>query len=211
MPDLHLEILPPKQRWLWTQFQNHAAFLTQHGYYLAGGTALALQLGHRQSLDFDFFSRRPNVSQATQVWLKKFTRLIIRDADRNTLHAEVNGVKVSFIGAYRYPTITPLVRAKRLKLAGVKDIALMKFLALTHRAALRDYLDLAAILRAHLPLAELLKASKKKYGEDFNVMTLLRALVTFTDIEPELPILLDKNLKTSWQKILRDAVKKIAV
>ncbi len=103
-----------------------------------------------------------------------------------------------------------MLEAGGVKLAGVLDIALMKLLAITHRATLRDYLDLAVILRDHLELKKIIGASGKKYGKNFNVMAALRALVAFADIDPEQPALLDKSLKASWQKILREAVKKIA-
>lgn len=83
----------------------------------------------------------------------------------------------------------------------------MKLLAITHRATLRDYLDLAAILRDRIRLPELLAASGKKYGSKFNVMICLKALVSFEDVEPEEPPLLDPSLRNSWQKILTEAVK----
>lgn len=208
MPELYLQVLPRLQRSLWDQFQKKAAFLAGQGYYLAGGSALALQIGHRRSIDFDFFSRKKALSEPTHNWLQEFSDSVVRDRDTHTLHAEVKGVKVSFISAYKYPTVEPLIDAEGIRLAGILDIALMKLLALTHRATLRDYIDLAVILRDCFDLKKLLTASRKKYGKNFNVLIPLRALVTFTDIDPETPVLLDKSLATSWKKILREAVKK---
>ena len=86
----------------------------------------------------------------------------------------------------------------------------MKLLAITHRATLRDYLDLAVILRDHVRLPQLLKLSRKKYGRRFNVMLPLKALVSFQDIENEKPVLFDKRLAGSWKTILIRAVKEMA-
>jgi hypothetical protein len=191
-------------------FQKESNFLRAQGYYLVGGSGLALQLGHRQSIDFDFFSQRKGLAEATQNWLQSFTKVLIRDLDNDTLHAEVDGVKVSFISGYKYRTVAPLIDAKGISIAGLVDIGLMKLLALTHRATLRDYMDLAAILRKHLDLEKLLRAGRQKYGKSFNPMVFLRALVTFTDIDQEMPVLIDKSLKSSWQHVLREAVKKAA-
>lgn len=210
MPKLHLEVFPPNQRRLWDKLRSHAKFLRDRGYYLAGGSGLALQMGHRQSLDFDFFSTQKALSLSTQEWLQGFTTLIPRDINIDTFHGEADGVKVSFISGYRYKTVEPSVSGQDIPVAGLTDIGLMKLLALTHRAALRDYLDLAVLLRGTLDLRKLLKASKKKYGTRFNEMVLLRALVTFGDIEMEMPVLLDRSLEASWKKILCDAVKKAA-
>lgn len=207
MSRFHFQVLPSAQRELWNRLSGQAGFLRDQGYYLAGGTALALQLGHRQSIDFDFFSEKKSLSALTGEWLAAFTQLVPRDRDEHTLHAEADGVKVSFLGGYRYPTVEPLVEAGTIRVAAITDIALMKLLALTHRAALRDYIDLAAILRGPVELPKLLEASKKKYGPHVNPMIFLRALATFEDIEPESPVMLDRDLERSWQKILRDAIK----
>lgn len=209
MSSLHFKVLPAEQQRLWDEFLKQADFLNDHGYYLAGGTGLALQLGHRRSLDFDFFSAQGGLADSTEDWLRGVTPAEVRDRDQNTLHAEAKGVKVSFISAYRYPTVEPLVDGGSVKLASVVDIALMKLLALTHRAALRDYLDMAAILRSN-DLRKLLELGRKKYGPEMNPMIFLRALVAFEDVDSELPVLLDTTLKKDWQSILRHAVKKAA-
>ena len=203
-----LDVLPKDQHCLWGQLCERRRFLAKHDYYLAGGTALALQIGHRQSLDFDFFSRKNALGRLTQDWIQKLAGCVIRDLDTNTVHAEVRGAKISFIGAYRYRTVEPLVDANGIKIASVVDIGLMKLLAVTHRATLRDYIDLAAILKRLVPLKNLMVASRKKYGKKFNVLMCLRALVTFGDIDQEMPNLIDRTLATSWQNVLREAVKR---
>lgn len=207
MPDLHFEIFRQPQRKLWEAFQRESAIMRAQGFYLAGGTALALQIGHRESHDFDFFSRTADAGPI-RTWLEEtFPDLLVRDADSRTVHAEITGVKVSFIAGYRYPLTMPLVTADAIDLADITDIALMKMLAITHRATLRDYIDLAAVLRDHRALAYLLEKSKEKYGSSFNAMLPLRAMVHFHDLDEEMPLMIDASLSASWKEILRKAVR----
>lgn len=209
MPKLHTEVLRQPQRVLWDVLQHEAPLLCSRGFYLAGGTALALQIGHRESQDFDFFSQMTDI-EPIRAWIEVMPDAVIRDADAQTIHAEIAEVKVSFIAGYRYPLLLSAVRAGNLEIASVMDIALMKMLAITHRATLRDYLDLSVILRHHCTLEELIEKSMEKYGPTFNVMLCLRAMVHFDDLDPETPRILDSSLKKSWKKILQDSVKKIA-
>ena len=210
MPELFLNVLPKGQQRLWTLLQSERKKLDDWGYYLAGGTALALQIGHRQSVDFDFFSQKPALGAETRLWLESFPGFLLREGDAATVHSQIQGVKASFISGYKYPLIEKKVLLGKLHAAGIVDIAQMKLLAITHRATLRDYLDLAAILRDHIPLPYLLKTSKKKYGPEFNPMVSLKAMISFDDVDMELPLLLDKTLKKSWKDILRQAVKDVA-
>lgn len=210
MSDLHLEIFRQPQRELWERIQRAGAIIHAQGFYLAGGTALALQIGHRQSQDFDFFSRVASVAPI-RTWLEEtFEDLLVRDADERTVHAEAGGVKMSFIAGYRYPLIMPVVTADALEMADITDIALMKMLAITHRATLRDYIDLAAILSGRCTLAHLIESGKEKYGSSFNAMLPLRAMVHFEDLDEEMPVMLDASLGLLWKDILRKAVQDVA-
>ena len=209
-PDFHFEVLPAPQRKLWKRLAAESFRLECLGYYLAGGTALALQTGHRRSMDFDFFSRKKNTAEEICELLERFSGYTVREMNADTLHAEIGGVKVSFIGAYRYLPVGKFVELDKIRLASVADIGLMKLLAITHRATLRDYMDLAAIVRDHVPLDQLLKKCREKYGKTFNVLLPLRALASFEDLDPETPLMLDKSLVRSWRSILKEAVKKAA-
>ena len=210
MSNLHLEVLPDRQLQLWQKLQSSAGSLQASHFYLAGGTALAMQIGHRQSMDFDFFSQQPAVAETISDWLQQFPDFLVRETDVHTLHAEIIGVKVSFIGNYKYPLVEDTLSAEKIPIAGVMDIGLMKLLAITHRATLRDYLDLAVIIRDHIPLPKLLEMISKKYGPHFNAMISLKTLVSFDDLDPEMPTLLDKTLRDSWKSILTQAVKEAA-
>lgn len=210
MPEARLEVLPKPQRDVWDFLQREAAIFQPLGFYLAGGTALALQIGHRQSGDFDFFSQQPEISEAISQWLLQSPGAILREKNAHTIHGEIRGVKISWIGNYRYPLAEKCVTFGEVSAASLLDIGLMKILAITHRATLRDYLDLAAIIRDHVPLAKLLQAAEKKYGPKFNSMIPLKALVSFEDVDPEMPVLLDKTLAGSWQRILAKAVREFS-
>lgn len=204
----HLDVLPRKQRRVWDLFQERQI---SAGIYLAGGTALAIQLGHRQSVDYDFFSRNKNLAESVLPWLEKFPAFTLRELDQNTIHAEIHGVKVSFIGSYKYPQLEPSLRIGNVPLASQLDIGLMKLLSLTHRATMRDYVDLAALIKNGISLPALLNGIPRKYGSKLNSLMLIRALVSFEDLERETPRILDPSLKhpRSWQKILRDEVRRI--
>jgi len=209
-PEFHLEALPKAQLKVWNQINTEAKYLKANGYYLAGGTGLALQLGHRRSVDFDFFSRKHATAEGILSRLKRFPSYLLRERDADTAHVEISGVKLSFIGAYQYDTVKDLIQIDGIWMASVVDIALMKLLAITHRATLRDYIDLAAIIRRSLPLKMLLQKSKQKYGRSFNAMLPLKALVSFSDLDEEMPLLLDKSLASSWREILKQAVRELA-
>jgi hypothetical protein len=94
------------------------------------------------------------------------------EGKRCQYHSYQSPLKVSLIGTYKYPLVEKLIAIDRIRLAGILDIGLMKILAITHRATLRDYIDLAAIIRDHIPLPRLLEASKQKYGPNFNILVL---------------------------------------
>lgn len=208
MTELHIEILQQPQRQLWEMLQQKAAFLSSRGFYLAGGTALALSIGHRESQDFDFFSQMHDI-EPIRTWIEATPNAILRDVSPDTIHAEIDDVKLSFIAGYRYPLLLPATLIENMNIADILDIGLMKMLAITHRATIRDYLDLAIILRDYCPLQQLIEKSTEKYGPTFNVMLCLRAMLHFDDLDLEMPLILDSTLQTSWKKILQDAVKKM--
>ncbi len=165
------------------------AFCRQQGFYLAGGTALALQLGHRDSIDFDFFKEAPfDTGQLLKALEDAFQEIpLVRVQDEpNTLTVHAQGIiKLSFM-SYPYPLLHPVVTAGNLDLAGIADIGCMKLSAITGRATMKDYVDLYFILQ-QIQLAELLDLCTRKLpGLDRTLI--LKSLVFFDDI-PEEPIL----------------------
>jgi len=170
-------------------------------FYLAGGTALALQIGHRDSIDFDFFSEKSfdtkSLFEKVKLIFESHTIKKVQD-EKNTLTIIVDGdIKISFF-AYQYPLLRPLVSEKYLNLASIEDIACMKLSAITSRSIMKDYVDLYFILQKK-KLSGLLKLAKNKFPSlDTNLI--LKGLVYFDDIIKS-PIMFKNNQKVSLEEI----------
>lgn len=178
----HLEILPEPQRALWNELSEVSG-----EFVLYGGTALALHLAHRNSVDFDLFGRRAlDLSEIEQrVSFLKDANIIQRD--KNTLSAIVDRggpVKVSFFGVPNLPRLAAAVIAKDngLGVASLLDLAGTKASVVQVRAEAKDYIDIDALITAgkvDLPLA--LSAAQQLYGAAFNPQITLKALSFFDD------------------------------
>ena len=169
-------------------------------FYLAGGTALALQLGHRMSLDLDFFSPTEDVPYIRQPLLDALKSFDPQQADSSwgNLVFLTRGVRVGFYG-YGYPMIGAFVTADQTRLASIEDIGLMKLDALLARASRKDFHDLYEICK-HVQLRELLDFASKKYPSvrDFESQV-VRRLAYFERAEQEEPIPL--LTPVSWDEV----------
>lgn len=194
--DMHLEVLDAKRK----KLLDRLGFITEHKFYLAGGTALALQIGHRASADFDFYTATP--FDSVTFWAR-FHREIpdsenTRIADGTLMATVDKNVEFSFF-FYDYPLLEPLVSCQPLSLASLKDIAAMKVVAIEQRGIRRDFVDLY-FLAKKMQLFEIISATVKKYpGHD--VYPALQALNYFEDAdrEPDRPLNLIKAV--TWQEI----------
>ncbi len=154
-------------------------------FYLAGGTALALQLGHRRSIDLDFFSESDEVTPATQAeiltHLAPLKPTIVERAWGHFLLV-MQQTQVGFF-AYGYPLLRPTQSVTDLALADPLDIGLMKLDALISRAARKDFYDLYFITRT-ISLDDLLALGEQKYrhARDFEVEA-VRSLAFFANAE----------------------------
>lgn len=178
MTPLHWEILDTTRKGLLPSF---SAFKDR--FYLGGSTALALQIGHRESVDFDFFSEqsfdtRPLFAECERIYAKQ--RLRKTQDERDTLTILIDdAVSVSFMG-FPYPLVESLIETEYVKLASIADIGCMKLSAITSRATMKDYADIFFILRA-MPLSKLLSNCAQKFPTlDQNLI--LKSLVYFGDI-----------------------------
>lgn len=172
----HWSILPKAQRTLWARFAN----LPEH-FVLYGGTALALQLGHRNSVDFDFFSARPIEPRQLYQALDFLAKGRITQEDRNTLtvqaETEDGPVPVSFFGGLGLRCVDRPVRVPPgVSLAGPRDIFGCKCATVQQREGLKDLDDICALLRHGLSLAEGLGCARAIYGNSFNPRITLLAL-----------------------------------
>ncbi len=153
-------------------------------YILGGGTALALQLNHRKSFDFDFFTP----IQIPKNFLEKLSRTIpignvsVDSADELTFFTE-NGVKITFL-YYPFGYLFPVETLENgLRIFGIKDIAIKKAYTIGRRGEYRDYFDLYMIFKNnYLSLSELIEAAKKIYGSVFDEKIFLAQLIYFDDL-----------------------------
>ncbi len=178
---MHKEVLYNNTEKVW----NSCSPLRDY-FYLAGGTALALQIGHRKSIDLDFFSDEP----IKKTLLKEIEELFNTTASvivntKNELTVSIHGVKLSFIH-YPFPLLYDKIDTFIVPLANIKDIASMKAYALGRRQSLKDYVDLYSIFsRAYVVLGEVVSDANKKYGEAFNDRLFYEQLVFIEDLEDE--------------------------
>ncbi len=171
-------------------------------FYLAGGTGLALQIGHRISEDFDFFTFRKfdngKLFDQLKKSLSEFNLSIIQN-EEDTLTIMINNeVKSSFFKV-DYENILPLIKTENAQIAQAKEIGVMKLLALT-RALFKDYVDIYFILKEY-PLEDLILLAKKKHPE-FQESIYLKCLLSYGDIE-KIPIVYMPDNETSPQEIFK--------
>ena len=177
-----LDILPPPQRRLWDELEQ-----TPPEFVLYGGTAVALHLGHRQSVDFDFFSNKPLDPDRLAPAIQFLAGATITQREPNTLSCIVDRggpVKLSFFGVPAIPRLRSPVTApdNGLRIASLLDLAGTKASVVQVRAEAKDYIDIDAILtdgRIDLPTA--LASALAIYGEQFNPQITLKALSYFDD------------------------------
>lgn len=180
------------------------------GYYLAGGTGLALQLGHRDSIDFDFFSQKEiNTEKLFSLIKEVFNgrRITKVQEEKNSLTVFIDeNIKLSFF-SYKYRLIDALVKEKDLNIASVMDIACMKLAAIVSRASNKDYIDLYFILK-RFSLKEILNKMNEKMP-DLDANLVLKSLVFFKDVDQE-PIKFRGNNETGFETIKNFLIKEVS-
>jgi hypothetical protein len=181
MFDPLIHILPASQLRLWNEFSE-----VPGEFVLYGGTAVALQLGHRQSVDFDFFSNRPFRPADLYATVPFLAGAEIVQQAANTLTCSVDRdgfVKVSFFGLPKIRRVdAPLIAAVNgLRIASLIDLAGTKAAVVQQRAEAKDYIDLDAILRHGIDLDTCLAAAMHIYGPSFNPALTLKSLCYFGD------------------------------
>lgn len=162
--------------------QKMPSFLTN--FYLSGGTALSLQLGHRESEDLDFFSEQPFDPRMLQTELEKIGKLEDLELSENTLNGFIAEVKLQFLG-YPYPLLEDFIDYKGIKLSSVADIACTKLQTIGMRGSKKDFVDMYIILKKYT-LQELIQIMKVKYKDsEFNLPHILKSFIYFVDAETQ--------------------------
>lgn len=180
----HVEVLSEQQRAILPALGE---FATANGFYLGGGTAVALHLGHRRSIDFDLFSRHLIEDPLVLARVAEVAGLpmSVTQTARGTLHGLIQDVQVSFF-EYPYPDIGKPSRLSDypLELASLDDLACMKLAAIAQRGSRKDFVDLYAIANKHRPIGELLEFYRRKYSTK-DIGHVLVGLTYFEDAEAE--------------------------
>jgi len=203
---MYLEALKSKQREVFKKLSNFSEF------YLTGGTALALQIGHRISLDFDLFSEKKLPTTLLRKIRRVFRefKIVVIFKHSEQISVLINGTKVDFV-KYKFPPLLKLIKFKGIKMAQVPEIGAMKAYALSYRATFKDYIDLYFILKnKHSTLNRIKEIGEKKYGTDFNFRLFLEQLIYLKDVKEEkIEFLKEKVTLSQMEKFFEKEIKKI--
>lgn len=177
-----LEILPPAQRELWDE---HGKTIPP-GWVLYGGTAIALRLGHRQSVDFDFFSDLPLDEEALRRAVPCLDAAQVLHRAPNTLDCSVpfsaGDVKLSFFGGIGFGRVSdPDVADNGIEIAGLLDLLAIKLKVLLQRVEPKDYVDIDVLLRSGLSLSDGLAAAAALFPRALNPLDSVKAVAWFKD------------------------------
>lgn len=203
---MYPEILDSKR----LKILKELSFLGKDDYYLAGGTALALQLGHRTSLDFDFYCSQhfDSVGLFSKLQSVFGDRVVERYHEEDTLTGDIDGIHFSFFW-YKYPLIRVLKDFEGVLLASIEDIAAMKIIAIVQRGTRRDFVDIYYLLK-RVDLDTLFFWTEEKYPA-FNRYMGMRALIYFDDAEKETDesriTIFDKKL--TWKEVKKTIAKEV--
>ncbi len=166
-------------------------------FKLVGGTALALQIGHRKSNDIDLFSCAGFTSDSVlRILLKKYQVQLLEQLPQ-TLLCSIKNIRVDFI-RFSYPFIRPIIEKDGIRMASMEDIAAMKLDAIAGRGSKKDFYDLYFLLRLY-DIESLLSFYKEMYPHQ-TTFHVVKSMVYFKDAEREPnPLVIDK--KITWNKV----------
>lgn len=195
---MRLEAIKSKQKRIFKKLHHFPEF------YLAGGTGLALQIGHRVSVDFDLFCHnlpKGLIEKVKHIFKESKIEIALRHSEQVTTY--IDNVRVDFV-RYKFPLVLKPVVLGDVKTAQVSEIAVMKAYALNFRGTLKDYVDLYFILKNNFAtLPDINKLAEKKYGDDFNFRVFLEQLVYLDDIEEGD----EKNIVFLGKKVDKDKIR----
>jgi predicted nucleotidyltransferase component of viral defense system len=164
---------------------------------LVGGTALALQYGHRQSVDLDFFGKLPEDKDELIDVVRRVGDVTVLNRSKIILQMVVNQVKVDFVDYSRYPWIEEPMLGDGFVLASDKDIAAMKINAIMGRGTRKDFIDLYVLLQ-HYSLTQIMDFYRQKYPE-FSEYRALLSMTYFDDAEmQDMPLMF---IKSPWESM----------
>ncbi|MBR0314753.1 MAG: nucleotidyl transferase AbiEii/AbiGii toxin family protein [Bacteroidales bacterium] len=174
---------------------------------LVGETALALQLGHRKSIDLDYFGKIDVEPESLRKILSETHSITIVQESKDINIYLIDGIKVDFVN-YRYSWIDAPVNDNGVVLAGIKDIAAMKINAVIGRGTKKDFIDLFFLLR-RFTLQEMLDMYIQKYPEG-SLFIAMKSLSYFEDAESDpMPVMLSPADWNTVKAKIRKAIAKL--
>jgi Nucleotidyl transferase AbiEii toxin, Type IV TA system len=199
---LHLKTVAPGT---FNILKSICALPALSGFCLAGGTALSLQIGHRVSVDLDFFGNRPFTTDEILELLSDLKPISVISQNKNILILNIQNVKVDFVN-YRYPLIAEPKAEDSIRLLTMPDISAMKLAAIAGRGRKRDFCDIYFLLRK-FTLKEMIGFYNQKF-EDGSELMVARSLTFFDDANiDEDPRLLTQ--KFDWEEVQRSILREV--
>jgi predicted nucleotidyltransferase component of viral defense system len=171
-------------------------------FYLVGGTALALQLGHRVSIDLDLFTLEPfDPNEIIEKMSENFDFSVVSEGSAMVI-STINDIKVDFV-KMSYPILFPSILDEQVRMLDIRDIAAMKLKAVTQRGSKKDFYDIYFLLQI-MSLDEIIQLFKEKFKQ-YEIFHVIKSLTYFEDAENNAdPILFDK--KITWQKVKTEII-----
>jgi hypothetical protein len=180
---MHHQILTKEQLELLPYISNFS-----RSFYLVGGTAIALHIGHRRSVDFDLFTHSKLRKSAINSKLAKLPFKKVRlFEDIDQLHLIINGIKITFL-SFPYPIDPPISVEGHIKMPTLLTLSSMKAFALGRRAKWKDYVDLYFIFRDFYNINQIREEAEKNFGELFSEKLFREQLAFHKDIDYSEPV-----------------------
>lgn len=169
-------------------------------WYLAGGTALALQVGHRESVDLDFFTQAATFDEdALERMLVQTKTWETTLRQKGTIYGKLLGAKVSFIAYPFFEPSTKSIRCGNVRILMPEDIAAMKIIAISQRGRKRDFIDLYWYCHNRESLKHVIERAIKQYPQNHNIPHFFKSLVYFADAEEDpMPEL---HFEVTWKDV----------
>ena len=203
----HAEVLAAAQK---NVLKRLGKFASQRDFYLAGGTALAIYLGHRRSKDFDLFTKGKIVDPIRLAGDIKAEGIpfITGQVEKGTLYGTISDARVCFL-EYLYPLLQPCILWQdfHIPLASLSDLACMKLAAVAQRGSKKDFVDIFALGSKIFTLKDMLTLYQKKFSiRDIGHVMFALTYFDEADGEPTPKMFLDVDWKT-MKKTIRAWVK----
>jgi hypothetical protein len=176
-------------------------------FLLVGGTSLALQIGHRESVDIDMFGNIEILETEFLSELSNYGDVTVLKKSRNILITAIDGIKVDFVN-YKYPLLDSFLNIENVRLISKKDVAAMKLNAIAGRGSKKDFIDLFFLLQ-EFSLTEMLNLYNKKFSDGSEFMV-IKSLCYFTDADLEqTPVMYEEFDWENCKKVIREQVKQL--